>query len=110
MIKSDLQERYEQLIVERICLSDLLPYEKANCFLDFLNSSEMYYDDLCTYVYRQATNTADGLNLWVELNGRPYLSEKGNSLNDLLFLKHKDCPVFENDIKDQLCTAFMSLS
>ena len=70
----------------------------------------MYYEDLCTYIYRQATNSASGMNLWIEPNGRPYLSEKGHSIKDLLFLKHTDCPVFENDLKEQFCTAFMLLS
>lgn len=101
MAKSSMEKQYEKLIVRHISNMDIDADQRAFLFLDFFNNSEVYYENLCTYLYEMSIGELEA-PIWMKPNGDVYACSHCKNKYDSYLLHSYELPVFNGDLQEHL--------
>lgn len=107
-MKTQHELKYEELITELILIKNYTNYSQLDLFMDFHRNQHIYYDIFCDALYTMACGDSS-YSLWLTPSGKPYLAEAYRAEEDLMVLSQEDVPVFEDDLKEQLDAAIVSM-
>lgn len=103
-MKTEYMKQYEERVVHYISNLDIAPQTRAIFYLDFLNNSEEYFDELCTLIYGFSSNILprQGKYIWLTPSGAPYISSVKRKSFDQNLVGVADIAPFDGDIRQTL--------
>lgn len=101
-MKSECELFYDRFVVSNLCHAAVSEKERVSLMLDFINSREERYDQLCEHVYQQAFGETSGQSLWLTPVGESYLAADRKSQNDICLLPVQNQMSFDHDTTVQI--------
>ena len=101
-MKSKYEKAYEQFVISRICHTIACPGIQTSLLTDFHAHARHYYESLCDMVYLVAIHQADDQDIWLHLNGSPYLANAPHFPGDSCILSWHECSDFLGDLIEPL--------
>lgn len=108
MQKTEFEECYIRLIINRILHFDKPLAKRSVLLYDFHLNSSLYFENLCDALYNMSSSGSNTY-LWLKNNGDVYVSVDKKGSEDSLLISSSVLPVFEGDLDEHLAVVWSGI-